>query len=75
MVVDSIDHNDERLLKSFLVYSGYEEIRSGVETGEIACKLDKSFIHNCQEKIKAIMNKGNLAFEGVDVFSYHIRKM
>ena len=49
--------------------------RSGVETGEIACKLYKSFIHNCQKKIKAIMNEGNLAFEDVDVFSYHIRKM
>ena len=49
--------------------------RSGVETGEIACKLYKSFIHNCQKKIKAIMNEGNLAFEDVDVFSYHILKM
>ena len=39
MVVDSIDHNDERLLKSFLVYSGYEEIRSGVETGEFLVSL------------------------------------
>ena len=75
MVVDSIDLNYEGLLKSFHVYSDYEEIRSGVETGEIACKLYKPFIHNCQEKIKATMNEGNLAFERVDAFSYHIRKM
>ena len=39
MVVDSIDHNDERLLKSFHVYSDYEKIRSGVETVELLVSL------------------------------------
>ena len=73
MSVNFISSNDTGEIRTFLVWSDNEEIRSGNETNDIINGLLKSFLSNYQNEEKILRNGSNFVFESVDLLSYHIK--
>ena len=74
MGVNFISSNDTGEVRTFLVRSDNEEIRSGKEANHIINGLLKSFLSNYQNEEKILRNGSNFVFESVDLLSYHIHK-
>ena len=74
MGVNFISSKDTGEIRTFLVRSDNEEIRSGNETIEIINRLLKSFLSNYQNEEKMLRNGSSFVFESVDSLSYHIHK-
>ena len=74
MHVNFVSSNDTGETRTIFVWSNDEEIRSGNETDDIITRLINSFLNNYQKKEIVLRNGSNVAFESVDLLSYHIHK-
>ena len=74
MHVHVISSNDTVETRTVFVWSDNEEIRSGNETDDIVKRLLDSFLTNYQNEETILRNGSNVAFESVDLLSYHIHK-
>ena len=74
MGVNFISSKDTGEIRTFLVRSDNEEIRSGNETIEIINSLLKSFLSNYQNEEKILRKGSNFIFESVNSL-YYIHKI
>ena len=75
MSVNFISSNDTGEIRTFLVWSDNEEIRSGNETNDIINGLLKSFLSNYQNEEKILRNGSNFVFESVNILYYNIHNI
>ena len=75
MGVNFISSNDTGEVRTFLVRSDNEEIRSGKEANHIINGLLKSFLSNYQNEEKILRNGSNFVFESVNILYYNIHNI